>query len=237
MVDLDSKKAYWIDFDVKKTSQTTTGWSIVVPRENVLNKQSKPKIKSLAGEVVDYMDQIEYQWEVSNKIKESGLSILFIDRDFIESGDVSPFEELRNRLTQNDEIVKKARGKITFLLEGYNDDPREIYEIPEVRIWTHKILPIFKYWAYFMNMDEPLNRYAGIRFLHFCYVDFEIKKRDQQAEKVHIEFNIAQTGELANLLFGWLNELTDQFQLTDKINREQSELLKKVLFGDLLDKK
>ena len=68
-------------------------------------------------------------------------------------------------------------------------------------------------------------------------MDFEIKKRDQQAEKVHIEFNIAQTGELANLLFGWLNELTDQFQLTDKINREQSELLKKVLFGDLLDKK
>lgn len=230
LVNIKLKKAFWVEFDINKTDRNSSGWSIIVPKENILDISSKSAIQNLTGEIIDYMSQIEYQWEINEQIKDSGLVLLNVRRDEIEELDISGFTELLSRLIINDDMIKKAKGKISFMIDGYNHDEREIYEIPEIRAWIKKVIPAFKYWGYFLNMDEYLRNKAGLRMLHFCYVDITVVSTDKVLKKKFVEFDKDQTLELLNNLFEWLNEFTDRYNIPLEINKEQSFLIGNTLF-------
>ena len=193
LVNLESKIAFWVQFDINKTDRTSKGWSITVPKENMLDLPSKLIIQKLTGDVIDYMSQIEYQWELNEHIKESQLVLLNVSREEIEAQDISGFTKLLERLTINDDMISKARGKISFMIDGYNSDKREIYEIAEIRSWTKKVIPVFRYCGYFLNMDISLRKLAGLRMLHFCYVDVKVINYDNIENKMFIEFDNEQT--------------------------------------------
>lgn len=230
LVNIELEKVFWVEFDINKTDKSSNGWSIIVPKENTFDISSKSAIQNLTGEVIDYMSQIEYQWEINEQIKDSGLVLLNVSRDEIEEQDISGFTELLSRLIINDDMIKKAKGKISFMIDGYNHDKREIYEIPEVRTWTKKVIPAFKYWGYFLNMDEYLRNKAGLRMLHFCYVDINVVSTDKVLKKKFVEFDKDQTLEFLNQLFEWLNEFTDRYHISLDVNKEQSLLIRNTLF-------
>lgn len=230
LVNIEEKKVYWVEFDINKTEKNNQGWSILVPRENVLNISTKPKIQMLVGDVIDYMSQIEYQWEVTNKIKDSSLVLLNVSRDEIEQQDISGFTTLLNRLIINDDMIKKTRGKISFVIDGYNFDEREIYEIPEVRAWVKKLVPNFKYWGYFLNMDAYIKDKAGLKFLFACYVDIKIVNKDKIQKNISFNFDPDQAIEFLEKLFEWLNDFTEKYKISEDINKEQTFLITNTLF-------
>lgn len=229
LVNLESQQAFWVEFDVNRTDKTSNGWSIVVPKGNILNLSSKQTIQKLTGDVIDYMSQIEYLWEINEQIKKSSLVFLNVSKEEIMTQDVTGFTELLSRITINDEMIKKAKGKISFLIDGYNSDDRDVYEIPEIREWTKKVIPLFKYWGYFLNMDSYNKKLSGLRVLHFCSVDINVVKVDKHGGK-YVEFDKEQTLELMNQLFIWLNEFTEKHSIPLEVNREHSFLLGNVLF-------
>ena len=188
------------------------------------------------GEVIDYMSQIEYQWEINKSIKESPLTFLNVSKKEIIAKDVSGFTDLLKVLTINDEMIIKARGKLTFLIDGYNDDRREIYEIAEVREWTKLVIPAFKYWGYFLNMDTRIHKLAGLRVVHFCYVDVSVVRYNKKTKIKSISFDIQQTADLMTQLFSWLNEFCDKYPVAEEFNRIQSDLIANVLFERPLKK-
>jgi hypothetical protein len=234
LVDIELRKAFWVEFDINKTDKNTNGWSIIVPKVNNLDTKSKSAIQNLTGDIIDYMSQIEYQWEINEQIKDSSLVLLNVSRDEIEGQDISGFTELLSRLLINDDMIKKAKGKLSFMIDGYNHDEREIYEIPEVREWTKKVIPAFKYWGYFLNMDEYLRNKAGLRMLHFCFVDIKVVSTDNILKRKFVEADKHQSIEFLNQLFEWLNEFTDKYNISLEVNKEQSFLIGNTLFG--LDK-
>ncbi|AHF17947.1 DUF4365 domain-containing protein [Niabella soli] len=230
IVDLGQQQAYWAEFDINKTDKIGLGWSLTIPKENILDISAKESIRELAGDVIDYMSQIEYQWEVNRKIKDSSLVLLNVSKAEIENGDVSGFVELLERLTINDDMIKKARGKISFLIDGYNYDLREVYEIPEIRSWVKKVIPVFKYWGYFLNMNFNIQRLAGLRVLHVCSVDLYVKSTNDIKREKYIEYNKEQSVEFMKQLFHWLNEFTEKYKLSENVNKDQSAQIAKVLF-------
>ena len=230
LVDLEVKKVFWVEFDINKTDRNSAGWSIIVPSKNVLNASSKPDIQKLVGDVTDYMAQIEYQWEINNQIKDSGLVLLNVSQNEIEDLDVSGFTKLLERLVVNDDMIEKARGKISFMIDGYNFDKREVYEIPEIRAWTKKVFSAFKYWGYFLNMTPDLSKKIGLKMLHACYVDIKVVSTDLVLMKKFVECDKNQSMDFLNKLFEWLNEFTEMYHLSLEINKEQSFLIGKTLF-------
>lgn len=229
IVDLINNSVYWTLFEMERISKTNKGWSINISKQNKLQKKHKELFHSLPGFEVDYMAQLEYQWEVDNKMKESGIILLGVDRSEIEQLDFSGFKTLHKRLTVNDEMIKKCRGKLSFVIFGYDDDQRELYQIEEVREWTKQVIPIFKIWGYFLNLEENISRFSGLMVLQLCSVDIMIKGPNKDNTGFLIEPDGEQTLNLMTSLFGWLNDFSDKYNISEEINKEHTEKIAKRL--------
>jgi hypothetical protein len=62
------------------------------------------------------------------------------------------------------------RGQMTLAVDGYNNDPRELVDIPEVRALLSGLEAEWPYWAFFFNQVDDsikllLSCVAGSRFL------------------------------------------------------------------------
>ena len=62
------------------------------------------------------------------------------------------------------------RGQMTLVVDGYNNDPRELVDIPEVRTLLRGLESSWPQWAYFFNQVDDsikllLSCVAGSRFL------------------------------------------------------------------------
>ena len=44
-----------------------------------------------------------------------------------------------------------AEGAVTLVFNGYDDDPRELESIPEVREWFAKLFEAWPYWSFFAS--------------------------------------------------------------------------------------
>jgi hypothetical protein len=44
-----------------------------------------------------------------------------------------------------------AEGAVTLVFNGYDDDPRELEYIPEVREWFGKLFEAWPYWSFFAS--------------------------------------------------------------------------------------
>ena len=76
------------------------------------------------------------------------LMILEIRKENLIKKDLKPLTEFLSTLEENSKIFFK-KGHITF--GGYDDDVREIYEIPEIRDWCLKAIKKYPYLFYFIE--------------------------------------------------------------------------------------
>lgn len=76
---------------------------------------------------------------------------LRISRREIKDHDTSRSLALLNGLTQEKSVAWIARGRLVLSVDGYDDDQRELYEIPEVRRFINALHSQWKYWFFFSN--------------------------------------------------------------------------------------
>ena len=71
-----------------------------------------------------------------------------------ERGDFSPFLNLYapDRLPQGREL-QVLMNCFVFCVEGWDDDPREIHTVPEIRRFYSAFHDAWPYWMYFCNLD------------------------------------------------------------------------------------
>ena len=82
---------------------------------------------------------------------ENALIMLKITREEILSGNyVSALERL-HVLTDTTQNVLRYRESLAFMVEGYDDDPRELPEIPEVRAYFKALSQAWPHWLWFLT--------------------------------------------------------------------------------------
>jgi hypothetical protein len=231
IVDLELRKAFWVLFDPDKISKSKNGWTINISSTNQLEKKHKQYLQSLPGYEVDYLSQLEYQWSVDQGMKDSGIILVGIDKSEVENLDLSGFTTLLKRMTSSDDMILKTLGKLSFVLFGYEDDPREVYEIEEVRNWAKAVIPEFKYWGHFLSLEEPYVSVSGLKILHLCSVKINILGPNKENSGNLLEPDKEETLQLLEELWGWMNEFTDTFKLPEEINKERSFKIAKILTG------
>src|ERR1039457_2500224 len=76
------------------------------------------------------------------------------DSASIATGDISEVLSSLKALSGDRSSALSAEGTATLVFEGYDDDPREIYSIPEVREWFAKQFAAWPYWSFFASRTD-----------------------------------------------------------------------------------
>lgn len=71
----------------------------------------------------------------------------------IQTGDVATVLSALQGFLENRETVINGRGRVTLLFEGYDDDLRDVFDIPEIRRYAKALDEQFPYWFYFACLD------------------------------------------------------------------------------------
>jgi hypothetical protein len=76
--------------------------------------------------------------------------VIFATRQEVEAGELEPVARLLMKLLLP-ETAKTAKGRVLFGIKGYDDDPRQLWEVPGVRSWMRQLDALFPYWFYFLD--------------------------------------------------------------------------------------
>lgn len=92
----------------------------------------------------------------SNFLKESGVDFLSVgvDRKDVERCDLETTLRTLKHLLQDRWTVQNFRGRLDLGFFGYDDDPRELYEIEDVRRFACELDKKFPFWLYFINLHN-----------------------------------------------------------------------------------
>ena len=77
---------------------------------------------------------------------EAAFIVLDITRREIESGNIASVLERLHVLTDSAENVRRYRESLVFQIGGYDSDPRELPEIPEVRAFFRSLAAEWPHW-------------------------------------------------------------------------------------------
>ena len=88
---------------------------------------------------------------------------IVISRKDIEAGDVSGTLSALSKFL-NPEAALVYCEKLDIGVHGYDDDPRELNEVQDVRDFVYKLDAEFPYWCYFLS-----KRTSGLMFILSCF--------------------------------------------------------------------
>jgi hypothetical protein len=126
-------------------------------------------------------------------------------------------------------MIKKCQGKLIISVFGYDEDVRGLYQIEEVRLWMQGVLPIFKYWGYFLNMELPKTSSTSLRVLLLCNIELKLLEYDNVKKSWKTEYDLNDSAEFKNKIFQWLNEFADNHNIEEKIVFDQSMAIMKII--------
>ena len=89
--------------------------------------------------------------------------ILMFSRQQVEAGDISETLALLRRLTAERQTAIDFCGRISLAVDGYNDDPRELFEVPEVRAYIKRLDQAWPSWFFFLSQADE-----SVKLLERC---------------------------------------------------------------------
>jgi hypothetical protein len=91
--------------------------------------------------------------------------LVFSREQIMEMDLQEPLQVLR-QLAGNPEKAVAACGRISVIIDGYNADSRELFEIPEVRRYIQQLDALWPYWFFFLSQADD-----SIKVIESCLCD------------------------------------------------------------------
>ena len=86
-----------------------------------------------------------------------------VSRDDVESNDISSTLDALSSLLVDDATVRKFQERVNISFDGFDHDPLEVYEIPEIRRFCAELDKSFPYWLYFLSTED-----SSLKMMAFC---------------------------------------------------------------------
>ncbi|MEO8122125.1 MAG: hypothetical protein ABI606_22715 [Rhodoferax sp.] len=88
--------------------------------------------------------------------------VLLVSRRAVDAGDVASIASKLKPMLANREDAWRYRGQMTLIIDGYDNDARELVDILEVRVFLRNLDQVWPYWAYFFNqVDDTIKLYLS----------------------------------------------------------------------------
>ena len=106
--------------------------------------------------------------------------------------------------------LAKLMGSFQFLIQGWDDDPQEIYAIPEVRKFYQQFHKIWPYWFFFCDLHTET-----LQMMVLCILpNLQGFKRVGQP-KAAVEYNPLDLIRFIQRNFGPLNAMMDRAGMSE----------------------
>lgn len=81
--------------------------------------------------------------------------ICVFTRTEVESCDIEPALARLGLFSENNAAANDYAGRMALFFEGYDDDPRELFAIPECVAYFRELTQRFPYWMHFLSTKTP----------------------------------------------------------------------------------
>jgi hypothetical protein len=147
---------------------------------------------------------------------------LVIDKEAIENLDFSMIKDFIAERDFDETLLYEASNRLDISFFGYNDDPREIFEVPEIQKWvkisiTEEKIP----WFFFLSTDETSQ---SIKSLALCYIAEPVKSSDGTVKFQPMQKKLQA---FAMINYGTMNEFFETHQLTESMKVQVSQKIDK----------
>jgi len=119
------------------------------------------------------------------------LAVLVIDKTEVEAGATGRVIDCLMTLTDSARLTRAYADRLVLLFSGYESDPREVFDVPEVRAFFAAINEKWSAWFHFVEKDgptlsvilrlltqsTPLHRAAGSPYVSAEITDIEAFRR------------------------------------------------------------
>ena len=144
--------------------------------------------------------------------------VLLISRREIEAGDLASVLCRLKLFLATREDAWRYRGQMTLVVDGYNNDPRELVDIPEVRTLLRGLESSWPQWAYFFNQVDD-----SIKLLLSCVAASRFLGRGA------VEMDTDLVAAALGRAFGGMNLIFDRFSFPEDELEKMSNGLVEVL--------
>ena len=130
--------------------------------------------------------------------QQSDYTVLQISQEAIQNCDTSEYVTLLNGATGSLQSFEAAFQRYVFLISGYDDDPRELYQIPEVVSFIKDLNSKLPFWLYFINTKDK--RFFSWMIACLC----QATSLDQDEETIYADFNAEVYNKLIETQFSYI---------------------------------
>ncbi|WP_295413875.1 chlororespiratory reduction 6 domain-containing protein [uncultured Thiodictyon sp.] len=143
--------------------------------------------------------------------------VIAITHESVVTHDIRPLLDKLLPLAASREIAMRWEGKVTFYFDGWDNDPRETAEIPEIRAYFMDVTAEFPYWFHFVEK-------VGDTFWHVLRLLCRGHREQTQPGLIGWQFDDhKELFRQINLQFGYMNGLYDQLGLPEEMNQRVSQ--------------
>ena len=137
--------------------------------------------------------------------------IVVCDSAAITAGDISAVLTALKSLSNDRSSAMSAEGVVTLVFHGYDDDPRELEAIPEVRGWFANLFEAWPYWSFFANrIDQTVPLILSLLLSGEAVAG--------EPGMVGWAFDLDELKPLLLELFGHQNELIERLEIGEDVN-------------------
>lgn len=135
-----------------------------------------------------------------------------ITRQEVEAADVTSTLDVLNGWIRGSNRPVELSGQLMLAIDGYDDDARELWQIPEVRCYIYELDQRFPYWFFFANPHSDT-----LKVVAFCLT------RTTSVRPGLTQIDPSSMGAFLARHFEALNVLCEKWNLPDSRNQELCE--------------
>ncbi len=125
--------------------------------------------------------------------------LLMISRRQVEEADIASVLVSLKPFMATREDAWLYRGQMVLSVDGYNDDPRELVDIVEVRAFLRELERQWPYWAFFFNQVDD-----SVKLLASCVCGTSFPGRGA------VEIDAYKLGNFLNRAYAGMNSIFDK---------------------------
>ena len=140
--------------------------------------------------------------------------VLQISQENIKDCNTSEYVTLLHGATGTIQSFEVAFQRYVFLISGYDDDPRELYQIPEMVSFIKDLNSKLPFWLYFVNTADK--RFFSWMIACLC----QAMSLDQDEETIYADFNADAYNDLIEYQFSNIVKLMSGLVIGESIQEK-----------------
>ena len=146
--------------------------------------------------------------------EQSDYIVLQISQEAIQNCDTSEYVTMLHGATGSLQSFEAAFQRYVFLISGYDDDPRELYQIPEVVSFIKDLNSKLPFWLYFVNTADK--RFFSWMIACLC----RAMSLDQDDETIYADFDTYAYNDLIEYQFSNILKLMTGLGMGESIQEK-----------------